>query len=147
VSLPRTLDILLVEDSDTDALLATEAIAAAAVDARLHRVVDGLAAMDYLLARGAYAQAQRPDLVLLDLNLPRRDGREVLAEIKQTETLRRIPVVVLTTSAYEQDVLSAYDRHANCYVVKPVDFHEFVEAMKRLERFWLETAVLPPHGA
>ena len=139
----RPVDILLVEDSPTDVFLAREALEQAKVLNTLHVVSDGVEAMDYLHRRGPYAGAVRPDLVLLDLNLPRKDGREVLAEIKADAGLKRIPVVVLTTSKAEEDILRAYGLHANCYVAKPVDFDRFAEVVKAIESFWFTIVSLP----
>jgi chemotaxis family two-component system response regulator Rcp1 len=137
------VDILLVEDSPSDQLLAREALAEAAVANRLHIVSDGIEAMAFLRRQGCHHAAPRPDLILLDLNLPRKDGREVLAEIKSSEELRRIPVVVLTTSESEQDVRHAYALHANCYVSKPVDFEAFKRVIRSIEEFWFRTVRLP----
>jgi CheY-like chemotaxis protein len=136
--------ILLVEDSSGDARLAMEALKDAKVRNELHWVKDGVEAMEFLRREGDYSAAPRPDVVLLDLNLPRKDGREVLAEIKGDEDLRRIPVVVLTISADEQDVLRSYNTHANCYVTKPLDLDRFMEVVKSIEDFWLEIVKLPP---
>lgn len=140
----RPIEILLVEDSPTDVLLATEALAQAKVINNLHVVKDGVAAIEFLENRGAYAGALRPDLILLDLNLPRKDGREVLAEIKTNPNLKRIPVVVLTTSKAEADVLESYGHHANCYIAKPVDFRQFADVVRQVESFWFAVVTLPP---
>jgi len=137
------VDILLVEDSPSDQLLAREALAEAKVANRLHVVSDGIEAMSFLLRQGRHLTAPRPDLILLDLNLPRKDGREVLSEIKSSEELRRIPVVVLTTSESDQDVRRAYALHANCYVSKPVDFEAFKRVIHSIEEFWFRTVRLP----
>ena len=137
------VDILLVEDSPSDQLLAREALADAAVPNRLHIVSDGIEAMAFLRRQGRHHAAPRPDLILLDLNLPRKDGREVLSEIKSNEELQRIPVVVLTTSESEQDVKRAYALHANCYVSKPVDFEAFKRVIRSIEEFWFRTVRLP----
>ncbi len=142
--LGRPIEILLVEDSPSDSDLTIAALAAAKVCNRLSLVEDGVQAMEFLRRQGNYAQATRPDLVLLDLNLPRKDGREVLAEIKADESLKTIPVVVLTASQAEKDVLQAYTLHANCYISKPVDFGQFMEVVKALEGFWLSVVKLPP---
>jgi two-component system response regulator len=112
----------------------------------VHVVEDGVAAMAFLRQAGKYAGAPRPDLILLDLNLPGKDGREVLAEIKTDERLKHIPVVILTTSRDEQDVLKAYGLHANCYITKPVDFGQFLEVVKSIEHFWVTVVTLPPGG-
>jgi two-component system, chemotaxis family, response regulator Rcp1 len=140
----RPAEILLVEDSPTDVLLAKEALESSKVCNRLHTVTDGVQAMAYLRREGRYADAPRPDLILLDLNLPKKDGREVLKEIKTEEGLKRIPVVVLTTSGDETDVLQAYGLHANCYVVKPVNFEKFAEVIQSVENFWFAVVMLPP---
>ncbi|MGC9970154.1 MAG: response regulator [Bryobacteraceae bacterium] len=142
--LGRPIEILLVEDSPSDTDLTVAALAAAKVCNSLSVVEDGVQAMEFLRRQGNYAQAPRPDLILLDLNLPRKDGREVLAEIRADEKLTAIPVVVLTTSQAEKDVLQAYALHANCYVTKPVDFQQFLEVVKAIEGFWLTVVKLPP---
>jgi len=141
--LGRPIEILLVEDSPSDTDLTVEALAAAKVTNRLSIVEDGVQAMEFLHREGPYAQAPRPDLILLDLNLPRKDGREVLAEIRADEKLTAIPVVVLTTSQAEQDVLRAYALHANCYITKPVDFQQFLQVIEAIEGFWLSVVKLP----
>jgi CheY-like chemotaxis protein len=139
------IHILLVEDNPGDARLTREALKDGKILHTLEVVPDGIEAMAFLKQRGTYAHAPRPDLILLDLNLPRKDGREVLAEIKADEVLKRIPVVVLTTSAAEVDILSSYDLHANCYIVKPVDLDQFLKVVQGVEDFWL-TIVRLPHG-
>ena len=123
-----------------------EALAAAKVANRLSTVDDGVKALAFLRREAPYADAPRPDLILLDLNLPRKDGREVLAEIKADEALRHIPVVVLTSSQAEQDVVRAYALHANCYITKPVDFQQFLHVVQAVENFWLSIVKLPPKG-
>lgn len=138
------VEILLVEDNPGDVRLTREALRNGSIPTNLRTVSDGLEAMAYLRKKGEYRAAPQPDLILLDLNLPRKDGREVLAEIKQDPELRRIPVVVMTTSAAEQDVLKSYDLHANCYVTKPPDFAGLVAAVRAIEDFWLTVAKLPP---
>jgi two-component system, chemotaxis family, response regulator Rcp1 len=140
----RPIEILLVEDNPGDVRLTQEALKDAKVVNTLHVVEDGVAAMDFLAQRGRYQQAPRPSLVLLDLNLPRKNGREVLAEIKQDPSLRTIPVVILTTSQAEEDVLRAYSLHANCYITKPVDFGQFTKIIRSIEDFWLTIVTLPP---
>ncbi len=140
----RAIEILLVEDSPSDAELTIEALRDAKVRNRLSTVEDGVQAMQFLRRQGQYAHAPVPDLILLDLNLPRKDGREVLAELKADEDLKLIPVVVLTTSRAEQDVLRAYRSHANCYITKPVDFKQFLEVVRCIESFWLFVVTLPP---
>jgi chemotaxis family two-component system response regulator Rcp1 len=139
----RPIEILLVEDSPSDAQLAIEALQAAKIANRLSHVEDGVEAMQFLRREGPYSDAPRPDLILLDLNLPRKDGREVLKELKQDAELMLIPVVVLTTSRAEQDVLRSYALHANCYIAKPVDFIQFMEVVKSIEHFWLAIVTLP----
>jgi CheY-like chemotaxis protein len=124
--------------------LTVEALRAAKVANELHVVDDGEAAIDYLRRRGAYSDAGRPDIVLLDLNLPRLDGRDVLADIKADSDLASIPILVLTSSAAEEDIARSYELHANCYISKPVDFTEFMEAVRSLEGFWLKIVKLPP---
>ena len=143
VSEGSAVEVLLIEDSEPDVRLTIEALKEAKVRNRLSVVEDGVEAMDFLTRQGPYADAPRPDLILLDLNLPRKDGRQVLEEIKQDPSLRRIPVVVLTTSRAEEDVLRAYDLHANCYITKPVDFNQFMEVVKSIEHFWLAVVTLP----
>lgn len=142
-SLPRHIEILLVEDSPADILLTREAFEESRIVNTLHVVEDGVQAMDYLHKRGAHASAPRPDLILLDLNLPRKNGREVLAEIKADPNLRKIPIVVLTTSSADEDIFRAYDLNANCYVVKPVGFENFMEAMQSIRHFWFSVVTLP----
>ena len=137
------IELLLVEDSEPDVRLTMEAIREAKVKNRLWVVEDGVEAMAFLRQQDGHIDAPRPDLILLDLNLPRKDGREVLREIKGDESLKRIPVVILTTSKSEEDVLRAYDLHANCYITKPVDFTRFMEVVKSIEDFWLTVVKLP----
>jgi chemotaxis family two-component system response regulator Rcp1 len=139
----RPIDILLVEDNAGDIDLAREALGTGKLHNALHVVQDGVAAMDFLRKKGNYVKAPRPDLIILDLNLPKKDGREVLAEIKQDENLKRIPVVILTTSRAEEDVLKSYDLHANCFIVKPIDLNQFLHVVKSIEEFWLSIVVLP----
>jgi two-component system, chemotaxis family, response regulator Rcp1 len=140
----RPVEILLVEDSPSDTELTVEALKEAKVRNHLTVVEDGVQAMEFLRRQGRFQDAPRPDLIMLDLNLPRKDGREVLAEIKSDEDLRAIPVVVLTTSRAEQDVLRAYQLNANCYITKPVDFEQFLEVIRSIESFWLFVVSLPP---
>jgi CheY-like chemotaxis protein len=142
-ALVRPIEILLVEDSPADVDLTREALEDAKVSNNLNVVVDGEQALAYLRREGLYAEQPRPDLVLLDLNLPRKDGREVLAEIKDDPELRRIPVVILTTSEAEQDILKSYELHANCYVTKPVDLDRFITVVRSIEDFWLAIVKLP----
>jgi len=142
----KSIVILMVEDNPGDVRLTQEALLEAKVRNRMAVVGDGVEALDYLYKRGTYTDAIRPDLILLDLNLPRKNGQQVLAEIKADPNLRRIPVVVLTTSQAEQDIIKAYDLHANCYINKPVDLDRFIEVVKSIEGFWLEIVKLPPNG-
>jgi CheY-like chemotaxis protein len=137
------VEILLVEDDPGDVLMTKEALADAKMANELHVVSNGEEALAFLFREGEYAEAPRPGLILLDLNLPRVDGREVLARIKADELLRRIPVVVLTTSADEADVLRAYQLHANSYVTKPLELDMFLEAVRSIEGFWLSIVRLP----
>jgi CheY-like chemotaxis protein len=139
----REIEILLVEDNQGDARLTIEALQEAKVHNHISHVRDGVEALAFLRRQGAYAQAPRPDLILLDLNLPRKDGREVLAEIKNDDKLKRIPVVVLTTSEAEEDILKAYNLSANCYVSKPVDLDQFMKVVRCIEDFWLAIVRLP----
>ena len=139
----KLVEILLVEDSPADVLITREAFGQARLVNSLHVVEDGVQAMQFLHREGEFASSPRPDLVLLDLNLPRKNGREVLAEIKADHELKTIPVVVLTTSQAEQDVLEAYDLCANCYIVKPVGFENFVEAVQSIQQFWFSVVTLP----
>ena len=140
----RPIEILLVEDSPSDTDLTVEALKEAKVRNHLSIVEDGVQAMEFLRRQGKYADAPRPDLIMLDLNLPRKDGREVLAEIKSDNNLKTIPIVVMTTSRAEQDVLKAYQLNANCYINKPVDFNQFLEVVRSIESFWLYVVTLPP---
>ena len=139
----RPIRILMVEDNPGDVRLTREALRDAKVRNALSVVGDGEAALNYLRQRGEFSDAERPDLVLLDLNLPRLDGREVLSEIRGDPTLASIPVVVMTTSADEKDVLQSYALHANCYVTKPIDLRQFVEVVQAIEQFWLTVVTLP----
>ncbi|WHT17710.1 response regulator [Crossiella sp. CA-258035] len=139
----RPIEVLLVEDDPGDVLMTTEAFEENKVGNRLHVVSDGVEAMAFLRREGKYADAPRPDLVLLDLNLPKMDGREVLTAIKGDEQLRRIPVVILTTSEAEEDVLRSYQLHANAYVTKPVDFEQFVKVVRQVDDFFLTVVRLP----
>jgi len=139
----RPAEILLVEDNAGDVLLTTECFQQSSASARLHVVRDGVEALTFLRREPPYADAPRPSLVLLDLNLPKKDGREVLAELKADADLRQIPVIVLTTSTHDQDVASAYDLHANCYITKPLGLDEFAHVVRSIESFWLSLATLP----
>jgi len=140
----RRLGVLLVEDDPGDVLIAREALQAAKLDTRLDVVSDGVQAMEFLRKQGEYADRERPDLILLDLNLPRMSGHEVLAEVKADPELRRIPIVVLTTSTSVDDVMKSYDLHANVYVAKPVDFNAFAQVVKKIDEFFGNVAKLPP---
>jgi two-component system, chemotaxis family, response regulator Rcp1 len=139
----QPIEILLVEDSPGDVRLTREALADARVHNRLHVAIDGVDAMAFLRRDGKHADAPRPDLVLLDLNLPKKDGREVLEEMKQDPSLRSIPVVILTTSAAESDILRSYELYANCYISKPVDLDQFMRVVHGIESFWLTIVKLP----
>ncbi|HEX7897279.1 MAG TPA: response regulator [Planctomycetota bacterium] len=140
----RPIQVLLVEDSPTDLLMTREALERSKVLLQLHVVEDGVKTMEFLRQTGKYAAAPRPDLILLDLNLPKKDGREVLSEVKADPRLKVIPVIVLTTSKAEEDVAVAYRSHANCYITKPVGFANFNEMMRSIERYWFSVATLPP---
>jgi len=139
----KPVNILLVEDNPGDARLAQEALKENKVANTLHWVDDGVKALEFLHQQGPYADAPRPDVILLDLNLPRKDGREVLAEIKDDPELKRIPVVVLTVSQAEEDILRTYNLHANCYITKPLDLDRFLEVVQQVENFWLTIVKLP----
>src|SRR5664279_2720675 len=145
--LVKPIEILLVEDNPGDADLAREALEGGKFHNDLHVVDDGEKAMAFLRREGPYADAPRPGLILLDLNLPKQDGRQVLAEIKEDDNLRRIPVVILTTSRAEEDVIKSYDLHCNCYITKPIDLNQFLSVVRSIEDFWLSIVVLPPNGA
>lgn len=139
----KPIEILLIEDNAGDARLAKEALRDSKVANNLSWVPDGVEAMAYLRRENQYGEAPRPDLILLDLNLPRRDGREVLSAIKADERLKRIPVVILTTSQAEEDILKAYHLNANCYISKPVDLDQFIKVVRTIEDFWLTIVKLP----
>jgi chemotaxis family two-component system response regulator Rcp1 len=140
----RPIQILMVEDNPDDIELTVEALKDARVGNSLSVVKDGEEALSYLHCQGKYQQAVRPDLILLDLNMPKKDGRDVLREIKTDPHLKRIPVVILTTSQAEEDILHTYDLHANCYITKPVDFNQFLKVVRSIEDFWLTVVKLPP---
>lgn len=146
-TLSRPVDILLVEDSPADVRLTREALAEGKIRNTLSVVADGMEAMDFLRRRNGFSAAPRPDLILLDLNLPRKDGREVLGEVKADPDLRRIPVVVLTTSGAEEDILRSYNLHANCYITKPMDLDKFFSVIKAIDDFWLTVVKLPAEVA
>lgn len=137
------IEILLVEDSEGDARLAREAMRDSKIANNLHHVTDGEQAMQFLRREGSFRDAPRPDLILLDLNLPRKDGREVLAEIKTDDHLKRIPVVVLSVSGADEDILKSYNLHANCYICKPLDLRQFLRVVHAIEDFWLTIVKLP----
>jgi chemotaxis family two-component system response regulator Rcp1 len=137
------VEILLVEDNPADVRLTQEALKEGKVYNNLHWAKDGVEALEFLHRKGKYAEAPRPDIILLDLNLPKKDGREVLQDIKNDERLKRIPVVILTTSKAEEDVLKSYNLHANCYVTKPVDLEQFIVVVKSIDMFWLTVVTLP----
>jgi two-component system, chemotaxis family, response regulator Rcp1 len=139
----RPIEILLIEENPGDARLTEEALREGRVSNRLSHVIDGVEAMAFVRREPPFADAPRPDLILLDLNLPRKDGREVLAELKADPRLRLIPVVVLTTSEAEQDILRAYELHGNCYITKPVDLEKFLHIVRAVENFWLAVVKLP----
>jgi len=141
--LRRAVEILLVEDNPADVRLTVEAFKEGTVRHKLSVARDGVEALDILFRRGIHIQAVRPDIILLDLNLPRKDGREVLQTIKADQALRRIPVVVLTTSSAEEDILRSYDLHVNCYITKPVDMERFIEVVRAIENFWFNIVQLP----
>lgn len=139
----KTIEILLVEDNPGDIRLTQEALKEGNIKNNLHTITDGAEAIKFLFKESPYINAKKPDLILLDLNLPKKDGREVLAKIKADQELKRIPIVVLTTSNAETDVRKAYDLHANCYITKPVDFNRFIEVIQAIEKFWLTIVKLP----
>lgn len=143
-SVGKMIDILLVEDNPGDVRLAEEALKESKIRNKLFVVDDGVEAMAFLRRESKYAQMPRPDLILLDLNLPRKSGREVLAEVKTDDELKRIPVVVLTVSRAEEDVMKCYNHHANCYITKPLDFNNFMKVTRQIEQFWLTIVKLPP---
>lgn len=140
----KPIELLLVEDNPGDVRLTREALKQGKVWNNLHVVEDGEAALEFVHREGRFAQAPRPDLILLDLNLPKKNGREVLALIKGDESLRRIPIVILTTSQAETDIVKAYELNANCYITKPVDLNQFIEVVRAIEDFWLTVVKLPP---
>jgi two-component system, chemotaxis family, response regulator Rcp1 len=139
----RPVEILLVEDSPVDVMMTKEFFAGGRICNNLHVVEDGEEAVDFLYKRGDYSAAPSPDVILLDLNLPRKDGREVLAEIKQDSSLRHIPVIVLTTSEDQDDILSSYGHQANCFITKPVDMEQFTDVLKCIGDFWFAVVQLP----
>ena len=140
----KLIDILLVEDNPGDVRLTREALKEGKVLNNLHVAEDGVEALEFLRKEGRFSAADRPDIIFLDLNLPRKDGREVLAEVKSDPELRSIPVVILTTSKAEEDVVRTYDLHANCYITKPVDLDQFITVVQSVEEFWFNIVRLPP---
>lgn len=142
----KPIDILLVEDNPGDVRLTREALKEGKIKNNLFVTSNGVEALEFLKQEGEYTDAIRPDLILLDLNMPRMDGRELLEKIKQEPDLRRIPVVILTTSKSEEDIVKSYDLHANCYITKPVDLDQFISVVKSIEDFWLTVVKLPPNG-
>ncbi|MBI3585196.1 MAG: response regulator [Nitrospinae bacterium] len=142
----KIIEILLIEDNPGDARLVVEALKEGKVRNKLSIVEDGDEAMEFLRKEGRHEKAPHPDLILLDLNLPKKDGREVLKEIKSDENLMRIPVVILTTSQAEEDIMKTYNYHANCYITKPVDLDKFIKVVEAIEGFWLTIVKLPPNG-
>lgn len=139
----KVIDILLVEDSEGDVRLVRESLKENKLNNNLFVVKDGVEAMNFLLKKEGYTDMPNPDLIILDLNLPKKDGREVLAEIKSDENLKRIPVVILTTSDSETDIIKTYNLHANCYIIKPLDLTQFINVVKNIENFWLSIVKLP----
>jgi chemotaxis family two-component system response regulator Rcp1 len=142
----KPVEILLVEDNAGDVDLALEALEDSKIRNTVHVAGDGEEAMAFLHRTGKHTAAPRPDIILLDLNLPKKDGREVLADIKADDNLKRIPVVILTTSQAEEDILRSYNLHCNCYITKPIDLHQFIRVVKAIEDFWLTIVKLPPAG-
>ncbi len=140
----RPIEVLLVEDNPGDVRLTREALKEGKIRNNLHVAKDGVEALAFLRREGEHAGAPRPDVILLDLNLPRKDGREVLTEVKGDASLRQIPVVILTSSQAEEDICRAYDLHANCYISKPVDLDQFIKVVKSIEDFWFTVVKLPP---
>ncbi len=138
------IEVLLVEDSEADAMMVEETLLDSKLKMNLNVVPDGVEALLYLRREGKYQSQPVPDLIILDLNLPKKDGREVLAEIKEDEQLKQIPVVVLTTSSAEEDIVKSYKLHANCYITKPLDFDQFAKIVASIENFWFTIAKLPP---
>ena len=140
----RSVEILLVEDDPADVLLTQEALLGSKIRNNLHVVDDGVEALAFLRQEGTYRDVPRPDLILLDLNMPRKDGREVLADIKEDPGLKAIPVAVLTTSSQDEDILKSYELHANCYITKPVGLEQFATVVQSLDDFWFTIVKLPP---
>lgn len=146
LDLVKPIDVLLAEDSPADVRLIQEALKENKMHIRLNVVNDGVEAMAYLHKEGQYRDATHPDLILLDLNMPKKDGREVLNEVKSDANLKRIPVVILTVSKAEEDILKTYNLHANCYITKPLDLNQFTHVVNSIKEFWLSIVKLPPNG-
>jgi len=142
----KMIEILLIEDNPGDVRLTKEALKECKIANKLHVALDGIEAIDFLYKKGKFNNSPRPDVILLDLNLPKKDGREVLAEIKQDKDLRRIPVVVLTTSKSQEDIIKTYNLHANCYISKPIGMVQFIKVVKSIGDFWFSIVKLPPDG-
>jgi CheY-like chemotaxis protein len=141
----RPVEILLVEDNPGDIRLTKEAMKEAKIINNLNVVEDGVEALAYLRKKGKFKDANRPDMILLDINLPKKNGREVLAEIKQDKNLKQIPVIILTVSKAEEDIIKTYELHANCFITKPVDMDQFIKVVKSIEDFWFSVVKLPPN--
>jgi len=142
----KPVEILLIEDNPVDVRMTKEALKDFRVANNLHTVTDGEKGLDFIYQRGAYKDAPRPDLILLDLNLPKKDGREILEEVKADEKLRAIPIVILTTSSLDEDILASYSKNANAFITKPIEFEDFVSMMKTIGDFWLTFVKLPQSG-
>ncbi|OGW38940.1 MAG: hypothetical protein A2X58_08065 [Nitrospirae bacterium GWC2_56_14] len=140
------IEILLVEDNLADSDLMTEALEECSIPNNVHLARDGFEAMDFLYRKGEFTDAPRPDLIMLDLNLPKKDGREVLAEVKSDGGLKTIPIIIITTSVADEDILKSYELHANCYLTKPRDLSQLFDVVQRIEQFWFEAVRLPPRG-
>ncbi len=143
----KVVEILLIEDNPGDVRLTIEALKESKIINNLEVVDDGIEAMSYLKKEGIYKDKPRPDLIILDLNLPKKDGREVLGEIKSDHVLKQIPIVILTTSEAEEDIIKSYELHANCYITKPVNMEQFIKVVKSVGEFWFSIVILPPHDA
>ena len=143
----KAVKILLIEDNPGDVRLTIEALKEAKIMNSMHVADDGIEALSFLKKEGIYKDKPRPDLIILDLNLPKKDGREVLGEIKSDDSLKQIPIVILTTSEAEEDIIKSYELHANCYITKPVDMEQFIKVVKSVGEFWFSIVILPPHDA
>ena len=141
----KAVEILLIEDNPGDVRLTIEALKESKIINNLQVVEDGIEALSYLKKEGIYKDKPRPDLIILDLNLPKKDGREVLAEIKSNDTFKQIPIVILTTSEAEEDIIKSYELHANCYITKPVNMEQFIKVVKSVSNFWFSMVKLPPN--